>query len=149
VRSTGSPTQLNPQQSPTGKKTIGASRNPKNPKRAKIWKRETEEKEAYQLEAVAVVLKGSIVLLLLLPLASALDRFPYSYGHHLCVLLLARILRLRLHLLGLLILAPRIVAASGPSSAASFRPHVRSAPPLRGVAGTNAWRRGSRWPWGK
>ena len=97
----------------------------------------------------AMVLKGSIVLLLLLPLASALDRFPYSYGHRLRVLLLARILRLRLHLLGLLILAPRIVAASGPSSAASFRPHVRSAPPLRGVAGTNAWRRGSRWPWGK
>jgi hypothetical protein len=36
MRSTGSPAQLNPQQSPTGKKTICASRNPKNPKRAKI-----------------------------------------------------------------------------------------------------------------
>jgi hypothetical protein len=65
-----------------------------------------------------MVLKGSIVLLLLLPLASALDRFPYSYGHRLYVLLLARILRLRLHLIGLLILAPRIVAASGPSPTA-------------------------------
>ena len=65
-----------------------------------------------------MVLKGSIVLLLLLPLVSALDRFPYSYGHRLRVLLLARILRLRLHLIGLLILAPRIVAASGPSPAA-------------------------------
>jgi hypothetical protein len=59
------------------------------------------------------------VLLLLLPLASALDRFPYSYGHRLRVLLLARILRLRLHLLGLLILGPRIVVASGPSPAAA------------------------------
>jgi len=46
----------------------------------KIWKWETEEKEAYHLEAIAVVLKGSIVFLLLLPLASALDRFPYSTG---------------------------------------------------------------------
>jgi diadenosine tetraphosphate (Ap4A) HIT family hydrolase len=82
VRSTSSPAQLNPQQSPTGKKTICASRNPK---RAKIWKRETEEKEAYQLEAVDVVLEGIIVLLLLLPLASALDRFPHSYGHRLLI----------------------------------------------------------------
>jgi hypothetical protein len=35
------------------------------------------------------------MLLLFLPLASALDRFPYYYGHHLHVLLLAGILRMR------------------------------------------------------
>jgi hypothetical protein len=65
------------------------------------------------------LLEGSIVLLLLLPLVTALDRFPYSYEHCLCVLLLARILRLRLHLLGLLILASQIVVVSGPSPAAA------------------------------
>jgi len=81
VSSTGPLAQMSPQQSPNGKKTICASRNTKNPNRAEIGKRETEEEVAYQLEGVALVLKGSLVLLLLPPLAGGLDRVPYTYGH--------------------------------------------------------------------
>jgi hypothetical protein len=40
----------------------------------------------------------------------------------------------------------RAIPSSGRSS---FRPHVRSGPPPRAAARTNARRRGSRWPWGK
>jgi hypothetical protein len=58
------------------------------------------------------------VLLLFLPLVSALDRFPYYYRHRLRVLL-AGILRMRLQLLKLLILAPWVAAALRPSPVAA------------------------------
>lgn len=118
-----STTIINPQKKKEKSEFGKIIKNPKNPSQ------NGGEEAAYELEGVALVLEGGVMLALLLPPAGDLDGLPD--GDRLGVLLLAGLLRLGLLLLLLLVLLALLGGALGLAApAAAAAAGLRLLPPL-------------------